>query len=1095
MESVTRLRFRPYDWFATEETGPEGNPCEVVYCFAKDANGEDSCLRFDGFQPFCFFELPRFIDGSIVRWSRAIVETITEELRCSRALNKGGVYLGPVRTLYVQRENLYFCNPRIDEQGNVTFAKNPMMITYFESTTALRTTASLLDQKSFHVKKLGNVEMRGRNHEPHEIGTIRKFLTQLNLKYCQWFEVDVESLGKGEGWSKKALDYIARIDTVRPLSEEEEKTMPMVPVRVLGLDIEQYSKIHNKMPDPTMTSDVVYMISSNFHVEGQPETRRRTLITCLPISDLIPDGTQKVLVRCENEMEVLQKFQDEIEHCDPDIMAGYNSMSYDWPVMDMRLQRKRKDWRNLSKMKHEQPRALITRKWKSSAYGHMNLMYPGGHGVIDIDLLPLVKRDYKMPKYDLNSVGMKFLKRGKHDMPAKEMFRIYKETMDVKRKLAAKPDDEELQQRMKQKMDEVRDIGEYCLRDTDLVLDLHEKLKVWIASMEFASISGVSITDLYTRGQQARVLSLLYDAATKQGFVLDKKSIPKMPYEGGFVGTPIKGKHKDVYCFDFNSLYPSIIMDQNICYTTYVPPERTDVPDELCNIIEWDQTVEEEVLVSRRSKAGSSDENDADVEFDNDDSDSDTDDEDDEEEVKPKTEKRTRVIHHRYRFIKAQYRKGLLPEIVRKLVNDRKQVRKEIAVIEKEEFLRGTTPEEQEEWEYWDKRSRDMTLTKPERVEGLCKAGAIWKKGIALGSNSDSQIQKAILEERQKSIKVTANSVYGFLGAQEMGRRPFIQASMSVTAFGRQAIQRVNRYLEEKYGAIIVYNDTDSAMAKFPNHQLTPEEIEDFGRAIAKELSDLFGPDLNLDHEKCAASMLCIKKKMYVMMTYGIDGKPKMEYDDWLVKGLMPARRDGNPWAVELYKDVLKDIMYNRSIDVAAETIENACLSMLRHEVPWKKLVAIKQLGANYKSPSYPMKIFADELRRKGIDVQPGERLEYLISDIGREDKQGYKMVLPQQYLESLGTDNPIRLDFAHYVEKTIMNRMKILLECGYIDELQANPKKYEVRRMTGKKLETRLTVDYVKTLLKIAKAKKLVLTQLKELPRFGPELVVWNDI
>ena len=41
-----------------------------------------------------------------------------------------------------------------------------------------------------------------------------------------------------------------------------------------------------------------------------------------------------------------------------------------------------------------------------------------------------------------------------------------------------------------------------------------------------------------------------------------------------------------------------------------------------------------------------------------------------------------------------------------------------------------------------------------------------------------------------------------------------------------------------------------------------------------------------------------------------------------------------------------------------------------------------KSLGSNYKSATYPMKIFADELRNAGKPAQPGEhRLEYLIMD------------------------------------------------------------------------------------------------------------------
>ena len=109
--------------------------------------------------------------------------------------------------------------------------------------------------------------------------------------------------------------------------------------------------------------------------------------------------------------------------------------------------------------------------------------------------------------------------------------------------------------------------------------------------------------------------------------------------------------HERVYVYDFASLYPNIIITWNICYTTLVPPELADsIPDYMVNIIEWDQeeTVKDE------------------DEYDSDD-----------DSLIPDAKKapETYMKHYCYKFVKAEYKKGLLPNLLEKLLAERKRVR------------------------------------------------------------------------------------------------------------------------------------------------------------------------------------------------------------------------------------------------------------------------------------------------------------------------------------------------------------------------------------------------------------------------------------
>jgi len=52
-----------------------------------------------------------------------------------------------------------------------------------------------------------------------------------------------------------------------------------------------------------------------------------------------------------------------------------------------------------------------------------------------------------------------------------------------------------------------------------------------------------------------------------------------------------------------------------------------------------------------------------------------------------------------------------------------------------------------------------------------------------------------VLDGRQLALKISANSVYGFTGAQ-VGKLPCLEISQSVTAFGRMMIEQTKNEVE-----------------------------------------------------------------------------------------------------------------------------------------------------------------------------------------------------------------------------------------------------------------------------------------------------------
>jgi DNA polymerase delta subunit 1 len=125
-----------------------------------------------------------------------------------------------------------------------------------------------------------------------------------------------------------------------------------------------------------------------------------------------------------------------------------------------------------------------------------------------------------------------------------------------------------------------RRLAVYCLKDATLPLRLMEKLMLLVNHVEMARVTGVPISLLLTRGQQIKVVSQLYRKANSKGLL-----IPVLPksggnddgknFEGATVIEPKKGYYEiPIATLDFASLYPSIMMAHNLCYSTYVSPRE-----------------------------------------------------------------------------------------------------------------------------------------------------------------------------------------------------------------------------------------------------------------------------------------------------------------------------------------------------------------------------------------------------------------------------------------------------------------------------------------------------------------------------------------
>ena len=101
--------------------------------------------------------------------------------------------------------------------------------------------------------------------------------------------------------------------------------------------------------------------------------------------------------------------------------------------------------------------------------------------------------------------------------------------------------------------------------------------------IEMARVTGVPLSFLLARGQSIKVLSQILRKAKQRGLLVPhmakkgggEQADGGVAYEGATVLDAKAGYYEmPVATLDFASLYPSIMMAHNLCYSTLVPRDR-----------------------------------------------------------------------------------------------------------------------------------------------------------------------------------------------------------------------------------------------------------------------------------------------------------------------------------------------------------------------------------------------------------------------------------------------------------------------------------------------------------------------------------------
>jgi DNA polymerase delta subunit 1 len=127
---------------------------------------------------------------------------------------------------------------------------------------------------------------------------------------------------------------------------------------------------------------------------------------------------------------------------------------------------------------------------------------------------------------------------------------------------------------------------DYCEREVHCAMNLVRRGAYFITYMELARVTGLNISQTFQRGQMVRFWCQLFRYCKTIGVAIptQKARNESQMQEGSLVMMPEAGfdTTNSIAVLDFRSLYPSIIIGHNLCFSTLLKPgDRQEMqPDE-----------------------------------------------------------------------------------------------------------------------------------------------------------------------------------------------------------------------------------------------------------------------------------------------------------------------------------------------------------------------------------------------------------------------------------------------------------------------------------------------------------------------------------
>jgi DNA polymerase elongation subunit (family B) len=729
------------------------NKALIIRCYGVTDKGNSICIHITGFQPYFFFKIPEdWTDIKFRDFKNAIIRMVDDN-------NKDGI----VKANIIKKKEFYgFTNNELFKYG----------IFVFKNQSAYHSFLKIFREKRITLKKYNEEYDFSKKVYETKVSALLRFFHVRDIDPSGWLRIPAAKYKKNmPSKSRSQIDIEINYNDIY-----KHEYNAIAKILVASFDIECCSE-DGSFPKFDKKNDPVIQIGTTVYTFGENDCKLQyiaTLGACDPIEGAIVEAFK-------TEKELILGWADFIARLDPDIITGYNIWGFDWEYIYKRaesgnggsipsyhetlykkLQRLKPMYSNVYKYQ------MTVQELQSSALGQNILKFIDIEGVVQIDLLKVVQRDFKLDSYKLDNVAKTFMKQQKVDLSPKELFINFKNGAS----------------------DKIKEIAVYCIMDCKLVNELINKLQVITNNLGMSNVCIVPFSFLFLRGQGIKIFSLVAKFCREEDFLIKDLSdddIDKNSYEGAIVFVPTPGIYfEPVVVMDYNSLYPSSMIAENISHDSIVGFKEYAIKPKIKPGEKDEYEVIKDTINTQYD--GLDGYHYIDIEYDT---------------FQGLDKDKKKVGYKVCRFAEADNGdKSVLPRILRKLLKARKDTRKYMEYftfqMKDDSIVEGIPPNNFEE-------DTSPTIDLFNVAKGKI---TINREDIQSSYQTNNEFQISVLDGLQLAYKVTCNSLYGQVGAST-SPICYKELAACTTSTGRKMVVTARDLtLNTFVGAKLTYGDS-----------------------------------------------------------------------------------------------------------------------------------------------------------------------------------------------------------------------------------------------------------------------------------------------
>uniref|UniRef100_A0A667XMH3 DNA polymerase n=1 Tax=Myripristis murdjan TaxID=586833 RepID=A0A667XMH3_9TELE len=417
----------------------------------------------------------------------------------------------------------------------------------------------------------------------HIFGTntssLEHFLLSRKIKGPCWLDIKTPQLNnQSVSWCKvEALALRSDLVTV-------VKDLPPPPVTVMSISLKT---VQNPKTHHNEIVSLAALVHYQFHMDKappQPPYQTHFCVVSKPNDCIFPYDFKEAVRKKNGKVEIastertlLGFFLAKMHKIDPDVLVGHDIFGFDLEVLLQRINFcKVPHWSKIGRLR----RANMPKLGGRGSFAEKSATC--GRLVCDVEIS--AKELIRCKSYHLTELAAQVLKTERATIPQESIRNLYSDSPHLLYLL------------------------ELTWTDARLILQMMCELNVLPLALQITNIAGNVMSRTLMGGRSERNEFLLLHAFHEKNYIVpDKPSFKKAQqemvdagkgkrkkkaaYAGGLVLDPKVGFYdKFVLLLDFNSLYPSIIQEFNICFTTVQREAHTlhkkteDEPEEIPEI-------------------------------------------------------------------------------------------------------------------------------------------------------------------------------------------------------------------------------------------------------------------------------------------------------------------------------------------------------------------------------------------------------------------------------------------------------------------------------------------------------------------------------